>query len=233
MAMNIREADRDQLFLMPPSVADWLPEDHLVWFVPYADFRDDGRGGAAYDPAMMLAVLIYAYCVGERSSRRIERRLVEDVGFRVAAANQCPDHATLARFRARHQEAITALFAQVLGVCVAEGLVAAGVVSIDSTKVEANASGWSNRTRRQIAEEILVEAERIDAAEDAELADRRGGELPERWARRRDRPPRLAEALRQLEDQGASDWESYQAERTAKEPRVPAATMQEAPSPSR
>jgi transposase len=228
VAANLREIDRDQLWLMPPSLSEWLPEDHLAWFVLdvvaeldlaefYAEYRDDGRGGAAYDPAMMLAVLVYAYCAGERSSRRIEHRLVEDVAFRVVAANQCPDHATLARFRARHQEAIAALFAQVLALCVAEGLVAAGVVSIDSTKIEADASAWSNRTRRQIAEGILAEAERIDSAEDVELGDRRGGELPERWACRRDRRPRLAEALRQLEEQGASDWESYQAERTAKE----------------
>ncbi len=228
MAVNVREVDRDQLWLMPPSVADWLPEDHLAFFVLdvvaeldlaefYVELREDGRGGAAYDPTMMVAVLIYAYCVGERSSRRIERRLTEDVAFRVVAANQCPDHATLARFRARHQEAIAGLFSQVLGLCVAEGLVAAGVVSIDSTKIEANASAWSNRTRRQIAEEILAEAERIDAAEDSALGDGRGGELPERWARRRDRRPRLAEALRQLDEQGASDPESYQAERAAKE----------------
>ena len=166
---------------------------------------------------MILAVLLYAYCVGERSSRRIERRLVEDVAFRVVGANEQPDHATLARFRARHQEPIAGLFAQVLALCVSEGLVETGVVSIDSTKIEANASAWSNRTRQQIAEEILAEAERVDAAEDAELGERRGGELPERWARRRDRRPRLAEALRQLEEQGASDWESYQAERAAKE----------------
>jgi transposase len=228
MSANLREADRDQLWLMPPSLADWLPENHLAWFVIdvvaeldlaafYANLREDGRGGASYDPAVILAVLLYAYCVGERSSRRIERRLVDDVAFRVVAANQQPDHATLARFRARHQDAIAGLFAQVLGLCVSEGLVETGVVSIDSTKIEANASAWSNRTRQQLAEEILAEAERIDAAEDAELGGRRGGELPDGWARRRDRRPRLAEALRQLEEQGASDWESYQAERAAKE----------------
>jgi hypothetical protein len=170
-----------------------------------------------YDPALMLAVLIYAYSVGERSSRRIERRLAEDVAFRVLAANQRPDHATLARFRARHQGAIAELFGQVLGLCVAEGLVAAGVVAIDGTKVEANASAWSNRTRRQIAEEILTEAGAVDAAEDAEWGERRGGGLPERWADRRDRRSRLREALRQLDERGPSDWESYQAERAAKE----------------
>src|SRR2546428_2329812 len=134
----------------------------------------------------MLAILVYAYCVGERSSGRIERRLVEDVGFRVVAANQFPDHATLARFRGRHQEAITELFDQVLGLCAAEGLIASGVVAIDGTKVEANASAWSNRTRRQIAEEILAEAERVDAAEDQALGDRRGGGSAQQGAGRRE-----------------------------------------------
>jgi transposase len=228
VAINVREADRDQLLLMPPSMRDWLPEDHLAWFVLdvvaeldlaafYAVYRADGRGGAVYDPAAMLAVLIYAYCVGERSSRRIERRLVDDVAFRVVAANQRPDHATLARFRARHHDAIAELFAQVLGLCVAEGLVASGAVAIDGTKLEANASAWSNRTRRQIAEEILADAERLDAGEDAELGERRGDELPERWADRRGRRERLREALRQLDEAGAADWETYQAQRAAKE----------------
>ena len=228
MAINVREVERDQLWLMPPSIRDWLSEEHLAWFVLdvvaelemgefYAAHRDDGRGGAAYDPRLVLGVLIYGYCVGERSSRRIERRLVEDVAFRVVAANQRPDHSTLARFRARHQDAIATLFGQVLGLCIAEGLVATGVVSIDSTKIEANASAWSNRTRRQIAEEILAEAERADAADDAELGERRGGELPDRWADTRDRRARLREALRQLDSQGPADWDAYQAERAAKE----------------
>jgi transposase len=228
MAINVRPFDREQLFLMPPSVSEWLADGHLAWFVLdvvseldlagfYAGHREDGRGGAVYDPEVMLAILVYAYCVGERSSRRIERRLVEDVAFRVVAANQCPDHATLARFRGRHQDAIAELFSQVLGLCVAEGLVASGVVAIDGTKVEANASAWSNRTRRQIAEEVLAEAERVDAAEDEALGERTGGELPERWADRRDRRARLREALRQLDAQGSADWETYMAARAAKE----------------
>jgi len=226
--VNVRAVERDQQFLMPPSVSDWLPSDHLAWFVIdlvaeldlaelYVSLRADGRGGASYHPEMMLAVLLYAYCVGERSSRRIERRLVEDVAFRVVAANQCPDHATLARFRSHHGEAIAGLFSQVLGLCAAEGLVQTGVVAIDSTKVEANASAWSNRTRRQIADEILKEAETVDAADDKEFGDRRGDELPERWAGRGDRRSRLREALRQLDAEGAADWESYMAERQAKE----------------
>ncbi len=226
--VNVRAVERDQQFLMPPSLSDWLPEDHLAWFVIdlvaeldlaelYASLRADGRGGASYHPEMMLGVLLYAYCVGERSSRRIERRLVEDVAFRVVAANQCPDHATLARFRARHREAVASLFSQVLGLCVSEGLVRTGVVAIDGTKVEANASAWSNRTRRQIADEILTEAETVDAAEDEEFGDRRGDELPVEWAGRGDRRSRLREALRQLDAEGAADWESYMAEREAKE----------------
>ncbi len=129
VAVNLRSSDVDQLMLMPPSVRDWLPEDHLAFFVLdtvaeldlaefFAAYRADGRGGSVYDPAMMLAVLLYAYCTGARSSRRVERRLVEDVALRVVAANQQPDHATLARFRHRHQDAIAALFGQVLGLCV-------------------------------------------------------------------------------------------------------------------
>lgn len=231
MAVNVREVDRDQLWLMPPSVADWLPEGHPAWFVLdvvaeldlsefYADYRDDGRGGAAYDPAMMLGVLMHAYCVGERSSRRIERRCTEDVAFRVLAANQCPDHATLARFRRRHQDTIGRLFDQVLALCVRAGLVDAGLVAIDGTKMGANASAWSNRTRHQLVEEILAEAEEVDAAEDEAFGDQRGDELAPEWADRRDRHARVREALRQLEAEGSADWESYLAERAAKEAKL-------------
>jgi transposase len=134
VAYNFVACDREQLMLMPPSMADWLPEDHLAWFVLdvvaeldvsafLAAYRIDGRGGSAYDPEMMLALLVYAYCVGERSSRRIETRLVEDVAFRVVAANQQPDHATIARFRANHETAIAGLFGQVLAMCARAGRV--------------------------------------------------------------------------------------------------------------
>jgi transposase len=228
MPLNLREVDRNQLFLLPPSVADWLPDDHLAFFVLdvvaeldlatfYGEYREDGRGGAAYDPALVLAVLIYAYCVGEHSSRRIERRLVEDVAFRVVAANQRLDHATLARFRRRHTAALAELFGQVLGLCVREGLVGARVISIDGTKIEANASAWSNRTRRQLAEEILAEAERVDAEEDERFGTARGDELPATWARRDGRRARVREALRQLDEDGAADFESHLADRAARE----------------
>jgi len=228
MAVNVREADRDQLWLMPPSVADWLPEDHLAWFVLdavkeldlagfYASYRVDGRGGAVYEPEAMVAVLLYAYCSGERSSRRIERRCVEDVAYRVLVANQRPDHATLARFRRRHEAAIGELFVQVLGLCVAAGIVDAGLVALDGTKMAADASYFANRTKKQLVEEILAEAERTDAEEDDRFGERRGDELPEEWAARGGRRERIREALRQIEGQAPRDDESKMEARAKKE----------------
>jgi transposase len=228
VAVNVRSGGLDQLLLMPLSVKDWLPEDHLAFFVVdvvseldlaafYAAYRADGRGGSVYDPAMMLGVLLYAYCTGERSSRRIERRLVEDVAYRVLAVNQSPDHATLARFRRGHQDAIAGLFGQVLGLCVRAGLVDAGVVAVDGTKIAADASFFANRSRKGLAAEILDEAEATDAAEDAQLGDRSGGELPEEWAGGRDRRDRIRVALAELDRQKTRDYQSRMAERAKKE----------------
>ncbi len=228
MAVNVRGGGRDQMFLMPPSVRDWLPEGHLAWFVVdvvaeldladfYAEFRLDGRGGAVYDPAMMLSVLVYAYCTGERSSRRVERRLVEDVAYRVLAANQCPDHATLARFRRRHQDAIAGLFGQVLALCVKAGLVDTGVVAIDGTKFGANASFFANRTREQLAKAIMAEAEATDTAEDEQFGERCGDELPQEWSGGRGRRERIRAALDELDRQSARDYETRMTERAAKE----------------
>jgi transposase len=117
MGQNFLTCDRDQPLLLPPDLHDWLEEDHLAWFVIqsieeldldgfYASYRSDGHGRAAHDPKMMLTLLTYAYCVGERSSRGIEHRCREDVAFRVICANQAPDHATIARFRVRHEQAL-------------------------------------------------------------------------------------------------------------------------------
>lgn len=212
---------------MPPSVRDWLPEDHLAFFVldvvaelDLAAFlrahRLDGRGGAVYDPAMMLAVLLYAYCTGERSSRRIERRLAEDVAYRVLAVNQRPDHATLARFRRRHRDAIAGLFGQVLGLCVQAGLVDTGVVAIDGTKIAANASFFANRGRdelEKLAGQILDEAEQTDAAEDEAFGERRGDELPSEWKGGRERRQRIRAALEELDRQSSRDYETRMAER--------------------
>jgi transposase len=181
VAVNVRAGDVDQLMLMPPSVREWLPEDHLAFFVLdtvaeldlaefFAAYRADGRGGSVYDPRTMLAVLLYAYCTGERSSRRVERCLVEHVAYRVVAANQQPDHATIARFRARHQDAIAGLFGQVLGLCVKAGLVDTGLIAIDGTKFGANASFFANRKHESLTKELA------EIAEIAELNQAQPGE---------------------------------------------------------
>ena len=169
MPQNFLACDREQELLLPPSLREWLAEDHFAWFVIdvvgeldlaafFAAYRADGHGRAAHDPAMMVALIVYAYAIGERSSRRIERRCREDVAFRVITANQAPDHATLARFRVRHERALGELFGQVLRMCADAGLMRVGVVAVDGTKVHANASERATRDYVQIAREILEQA---------------------------------------------------------------------------
>ena len=217
MGQNFISVDRGQVFLMPPSVADWVPEDHLVWSVLeaveqldlsafYAVYRADGHGRPAYEPSMMVSLLLYAYARGNRSSRQIERACVEDVAYRVVAANLVPDHSTIADFRCRHEAALADLFSGVLGMCARAGLVKVGVVAIDGTKVAANASIDANRSYEQIAREILAEAAETDRREDELYGDQRGDELPEHLRTREGRRKALREAKLQLER-----------ERTAKE----------------
>src|SRR3954447_10021042 len=144
MPQNFLGCDRQQAFLMPPDPRDWLPEGHLAWFVLasvqeldlaafYASYRVDGWGRAAFEPGMMVSLLLYAYARGERSSRGIERRCVEDVAYRVIAAHQAPDHATIARFRVRHEQSLADLFTEVLSLCEGAGLVEVGLIAIDGT----------------------------------------------------------------------------------------------------
>jgi len=209
MPQNFLTCDRDQPMLLPPDLRDWLDEDHLAWFVIeaieeldlepfYASYRADGHGRAAHDPKMMVTLLTYAYAVGERSSRAIERRCREDVAFRVICANQTPDHATIARFRVRHQEALGDLFGQVLTLCAEAGLVEVGVIAVDGSKFAAAASDGAIRTYEQIATEIVEEAGHIDAAEDEVHGDARGDELPEHLARGEGRRAWLREAKKRL-----------------------------------
>jgi transposase len=218
MAQNFLTCDRDQPLLLPPDLREWLPEDHLAWFVIeaieeldlepfYAAYRADGHGAAAHEPKMMLTLLAYAYAVGERSSRAIERRCREDVAFRVISANQIPDHATIARFRVRHQEALAELFGQVLGLCAQAGIVAVAVLAVDGSKLEASASNHATRSYEQIAQEILAEAGRIDAAEDELHGDARGDELPEQLTTRDGRRAWLREAKERLERERAENPE--------------------------
>src|SRR3954468_20994431 len=177
MGQNFIACDREQTFLMPPDVREWLPESHLAWFVIdaveemdlatfYAAYRADGHGRPAYEPAMMVALLLYAYARGIRSSRMIERACEEDVAYRVIAAQQRPDHATIARFVERHEEALAGLFGEVLLLCARSGLAKVGVIAIDGTKVHANASRDANVNYEQLAREIIEEAKATDAAED-------------------------------------------------------------------
>ncbi len=207
--MNFLACDREQAFLMPPDPRDWLPEDHLAWFVLasveemdlgafYGSYRQDGWGRAAFEPSMMVALLMYAYAQGERSSRGIERRCVEDVAYRVIAAQQTPDHATIARFRVRHEAALAGLFNEVLGLCRESGLLKVGVIAIDGTKVHANASHHSNLDYEQLAREILKEAGEVDAAEDALYGEARGDELPEHLRTREGRRAALRKAKDKL-----------------------------------
>jgi transposase len=155
-------------------LASWLPQDDLVFVVLDAvatldlgefrrRYRADGHGRAAFDPEMMVALLLYGYCQGERSSRVIEKRCVRDVGYRVIAGGLHPDHATIARFRARHEKALGGLFSQVLRLLAAEGMVSLGLVSLDGTKLAGSAAQKANRTLPQI-EKILAEAAAADAA---------------------------------------------------------------------
>jgi transposase len=221
MAQNFIACDREQELLLPPSLREWLPEGHFAWFVLdavaemdlgafHASYRDDGWGRAAHDPAMMVALFVYAYAIGVRSSRAIERRCHDDVAFRVITANHAPDHATIARFRVRHEAAIAELFGEVLALCARSGLVKVGVVAVDGTKIAAAATHHATRSYEQIAQEILEDAARIDAAEDDLYGDARGDELPEGLRTSGDRRKVLREAKQALD-----------AEREAQAKKVP------------
>jgi transposase len=235
MAYNLLPCDREQGYLMPPSLREWLPEGDLAWFILdavdqmdltefYTAYREDGWGAAAYDPGMMVAVLLYAYCEGIRSSRRIAQALERDMGFRVVVANQQPDFRTICRFRAEHEEALEKLFGRVLRLCREAGLVRVGKVALDGTKVAANAALEANRSYPALEEEvrrILAEARAADAEEDALYGpDRRGDELPEGLGRRVERLKRLQEAKARLEREAEAAAQAVQehlAQRQAEE----------------
>lgn len=216
MALGFRRVERDQPFLLPPDLRDWLPEDHLARFVVEivdqldlseleAGYRLGRQGRAAYDPSMLTALLLYGYATGVRSSRRLERGCVNDVACRFIAANQTPDHATIARFRARHQQALSGLFVQVLAVAVDAGLVDASVVAVDSTKIAASASMRANITPErleEIARQVFEDAAAVDAEEDARYGpDRRGDEPAPGWEPGPGRAARIRKALEELSAQ--------------------------------
>jgi transposase len=224
MARSYRPVVRDQEFLLPPNMAEWLPDDHLVWFVLdvverldtsgfHQSRRIGGVGRAGYDPDMLLALLVYAYACGERSSRRIERLCVDHVAYRVVCAQDAPDHSTLARFRAAHDRAFIDLFAQVLRLCSEAGMVSVGVISIDGTKIAANASKSANRSHdwvrehvRRIAEDAVREAADVDAAEDAaEQAGGAGQQPPAELGTAAGRAAAIKKAMEEIARQDARD----------------------------
>ena len=190
MTQNFIESGREQGFLLPPDVREWLPADHLAWFVIdavaqldlsafYAAYRADGHGRAAYEPSMMVALVLYAFATRVRSSRAIERHCRQDVAYRVITGNLVPDHATIARFVDRHEQALADLFGEVLRLCGEAGLVKPEVIAIDGTRMAGSANSDATRDFEQIAREILAEHKAIDEAEDELYGDARGDELPE------------------------------------------------------
>ncbi len=231
MAKGYRPVDRDQVFLLPPDMREWLPEGHPVWLVIealermdtsvfHAGRRTGGAGAAGYDPDMLLGVLVWAYAHRETSSRRMEGLCGTDVAFRVICGGNLPDHSTIARFRKDFGEAVPGFFAQVLILCARLGMGRLGVVALDGTKIAASASKAANRAEkrlRALAAQAVAAHAAADAAED-ELygAGRRGDELPpdeeggRGWSPR-SRGERIAEALAQLEAERAAE----QAERDA------------------
>ena len=218
MSYNFLPCDRNQSYLLPPSLADWLPQGHLAWFVLdavdqidlspfYEKYHINGVGNSAFNPSMMVALLIYAYCSGERSSRQIEKHCQSDVAYKVIAANQSPDHSTISRFRKDNQSHLKTLFLEILRLCAEAGLVKLGNVSLDGTKIKANASLAANRTEEHLEKEIeqmLSEAAAKDAQEDKAFGiDKRGDEMPEELKDRNSRIHRLKACKERLEQEKA------------------------------
>lgn len=213
MAYAYRGGDRTQGFLLPPDVRDWLPEDHVAWLVLdlvesidtsafHTRSRRGGVGRAGFDPDVLLGLLIYAYVVGERSSRRIEQLCHTDVAFRVITGNEAPDHTVIARFRQAHENEVGEVFTQLLGVCAGQGMCRVGAIALDGTKIAANASRQKNLTREQLREQvdrIVAEAAEVDRAEDLEFGGNRGDELPHSLRAGSERLERLRACLEDLD----------------------------------
>ena len=222
MPTRFRHYDPNQLLMLPPSVKDWLPENHLAYFISdtidaldlhqlYARYEGDGRRSSPYDPAMMLKVLVYGYATGVFSSRRIARKLHEDVAFRVLGAGNFPAHRTICDFRHDNLSCFRSIFVQVVRLAGAVGLLKLGTVAVDGSKVKANASRHKAMSyRRMCAEDarlteeitqLTERAARIDAQEDAQYGEEYSGdELPAEIARRSDRRQVIREAVQRLEE---------------------------------
>ena len=230
---RFRACTLDQPFLLPPSLQDWLPEDHLARFIAdvmneldlsaiYAEYeRKDGRGLSAYHPLLLTRLLLYGYCIGVTSSRRIERATYDDVAFRYLAADQHPDHDTIAKFRRQHLTALAALFVQALKLCQKAGLVKLGNVAIDGTKILANAStrrsvGYKKLSEREeywqeTVDRLLAEAERTDEQEDQRYGKGQPADpLPAELAYAKSRLQKLRQARAELEREAKQRVEELQ-----------------------
>ena len=234
--------DPDQQLLLPAALQEWLPEDHLAYFISdivdqldlseiAGRYEQERRGGPPYHPLMMVKVLLYGYCVGVSSSRRIAQRLHEDIAFRVLAANNTPDFRTISDFRKDNLEALSGLFLQVLALCQQAGLVKLGHVALDGTKVKANASKHKSMSYQRMQEkeaqlaaevaELLRRAQAADDDEDRRYGkDQRGDELPEELAFREGRLEKIREAMAALEAEAQVAAERAEAE-GRKHPGVP------------
>jgi len=226
-----------QLLLLPPDLRKWLDEGHLVYFILdvvgaldlseiYASY-DGSRGGRpGFDPRLLVGLLVYGYCVGVTSSRKIEKATHESVPFRVLAADQHPDHATIAEFRRRHLKALARLFVQVLRLCEKAGLVRLGHVALDGTKLRANASKHKamsyGRMEEKVREleaqvaELLAAAEAADQAEDAQHGSRRGDELPKELRFRQQRLEKIQQAKAALEAEAQAVAQRQKEEKESK-----------------
>ena len=228
MHYNFKSYNPKQILLLPPSLDEWLPQNHLARFISevvdqmdlselISLYRANGQGSAAYHPAMMTKILLYAYCIGMPSSRKIAKALVDDVAFRWLAAGNFPDFRTISEFRRKHLEALKNLFPQILLLCKKSGLVKAGVIALDGTKVKGNASLSRNKTYKQLCkeekwlrekiEELLARAENIDNEEDSIYGDRQGDELPDELSSKKKRLARIKEAKKYLEEKARKEAE--------------------------
>jgi transposase len=230
MAKTFRTYLPEQSLLLPASLRDWLPDNHLAYFVSdvvdqldlsaiESVYEEEDRGQPPYHPRMMTKILLYGYCVGVFSSRRIQKRLVEDVAFRVLAAGNQPDFRTISDFRKLHLKALEEMFKQMLRLTLETGAMKLGRVALDGSKVKAHASkhkamsyGRMKETEKRLREEVrklLNQAEAADQEEDSRYGrDRRGDELPEELQRRETRIARIREAKRALEDRAREQAKS-------------------------
>jgi transposase len=243
MGKTFRRFEPDQLFLLPPSLTDWLPEDHQVFFLrdvldtidltPITSvYEEEERGYPPYHPKMMIGLLFYGYTNGIFSSRKLARHCLEDVSFRVLTANNQPDFRTISEFRRRHLDALEHLYVEILRLCEEAGIVKYGHISLDGTKIKANASkhkamsyGWMKtdikRLKREIAR-LLVDAEKTDAREDRKYGpDKRGDELPAELALRETRLTKLRAAKWALEEEARQEAQQEKAKKRNKSKEPP------------